>query len=222
MPQEVVAQFDRKFNNPIETNRAVETIGQRDSIPTLTRWEGMLCYVESEDTTYQLTGVIDNTGWQALVGLSDAPEDGQQYARKDGAWVLAYTQEYSSYDKSYAVTIAGSASPAPTSHTTTATVNVKEYVDRYIVKGTLQLSYATLTGLNFNKFILSIITDLDWEYFPNDTVPGTYFDTSIIGNLNIIAGTSKILSLQGTFMVQDDRASSSNVYVQFNRTMYKF
>ncbi|AGO48025.1 structural protein [Cellulophaga phage phi12:1] len=222
MPQELISQFDRKFNNPIETNRAVGTITQRDSISSLTRWEGMIVYVESNDTSYVLKGGTDNTAWAALVGIDEAPIDGMQYNRKDEGWVLAYTQEYSSYDKSYAVTISGSASPAPTSHTTTATVNVKEYVDRYIVKGTLQLSYATLTGLNFNKFILSIITDLDWEYFPNDTVPGTYFDTSIIGNLNIIAGTSKILSLQGTFMVQDDRASSSDVYVQFNRTMYKF
>jgi len=61
-------QFDRVINQPIETNRQVPNISARNAIPTSKRWEGMECYVVSEETDYQLIGGIDNTFWVATTG----------------------------------------------------------------------------------------------------------------------------------------------------------
>lgn len=66
MPQTIISQFSRAYNEPIETYRRVSTITSRDSIPSNIRWEGMLVYVTSEETTYQLKGGIDNTKWEEL------------------------------------------------------------------------------------------------------------------------------------------------------------
>jgi len=88
MPQDIISQFTRKYNAPIETARAVTSIALRDSILSSIRWAGMLVYVVNEQTTYELRGGIDNTDWEPLTGLSDAPEDGQYYVRKDAAWEL--------------------------------------------------------------------------------------------------------------------------------------
>ncbi len=89
MPENIISQFNRAYNEPIETNRRVSTIGERNSIPTGVRWLGMLVFVSSDNNTYVLKNTTDNTGWEVITGLSDAPEDGESYVRKDGAWEIA-------------------------------------------------------------------------------------------------------------------------------------
>lgn len=59
-------QFDRVFGAPIEKYRQVATITARDAIPTGKRWNGMLCYVVSENTDYQLQGGTTNLYWQEV------------------------------------------------------------------------------------------------------------------------------------------------------------
>lgn len=66
MPQDIISQFDRKYNSPIETYRLLSDTNARNSIPAAIRWEGMLCYVIADATTYVLVGGINNTNWQAL------------------------------------------------------------------------------------------------------------------------------------------------------------
>lgn len=87
MPDSIVSQFQREFNQPIETFRKVDTIAQRNAISTQRRWEGMLVYVVEDQTTYELKGGVDNTDWTTLGGLGDAPQDGTLYGRQNGNWV---------------------------------------------------------------------------------------------------------------------------------------
>lgn len=88
MPQEIISQFDRKYNKPIETNRQVSTVAIMNAIPAAVRWEGMLVYVITDGVTYQLKGGIDNSDWELFNGIDEAPVDGQYYARKDAAWQI--------------------------------------------------------------------------------------------------------------------------------------
>lgn len=88
MAQEIIDQFDRNYAAPIETNRVVSTITNRNNIPLGVRHRGMLVHVLSENTTYELRSVTDNSGWEIFEGLPEAPEDGNIYGRKDGEWVL--------------------------------------------------------------------------------------------------------------------------------------
>lgn len=88
MPQDIISQFDRKYNAPLETFRQVVDTNARDSISPEIRWTGMLVYVVSVAQTYQLVGGIDNTDWQPLAGLSDAPSDGNTYGRLNGSWAI--------------------------------------------------------------------------------------------------------------------------------------
>lgn len=63
MPENIGYQFNRLYGNPIETYRQVNTITQRNSIPPEIRWEGMECYVITENQDYQLVGGVDNSNW---------------------------------------------------------------------------------------------------------------------------------------------------------------
>ena len=63
MPDILISQFDRKFAQPIETFRSVNTIELRNSIPTGIRWEGMFVYVKTEGLTYTLVGGTTNLFW---------------------------------------------------------------------------------------------------------------------------------------------------------------
>lgn len=72
MPDTIISQFDRAFNEPIETNRQVNFISDRDAIPTNRRWEGMKVYVISEGKDYQLIGGIDNLNWSASSEFVDS------------------------------------------------------------------------------------------------------------------------------------------------------
>lgn len=62
MADDIISQFKRNFNFPIETNRLVGNYEGLLNIPTGVRWEGMLVHV-SGDQTYQLKGGITNSDW---------------------------------------------------------------------------------------------------------------------------------------------------------------
>lgn len=85
MPDTLISQFERVFNNPIETNRQVATIFARNAIPADVRWEGMLVHVKGAET-YKLGPGLGNGDWEVLGGLGDAPTDGLTYARNNGSW----------------------------------------------------------------------------------------------------------------------------------------
>ena len=88
MPDDIISQYRRTYNSPIETNRQLATTTERNNIPSGVRWEGMIVYVVSEQTSYQLVGGVDNGSWELLGGLQDAPSDGQTYGRRNGTWEL--------------------------------------------------------------------------------------------------------------------------------------
>lgn len=89
MPQEIISSFRRAYQGPIETNRTVADSTARDAISSLVRWEGMIVYVVADGLTYTLVGGIDNADWELFGGVPDAPSDGSEYVRKDGAWSIA-------------------------------------------------------------------------------------------------------------------------------------
>jgi hypothetical protein len=74
-------QFDRTFASPIETNRQVTTINDRDNIQTSKRWLGMLVHVVAENQTYELNGGLTNASWiesgsGTIIGDSDDITEG--------------------------------------------------------------------------------------------------------------------------------------------------
>lgn len=70
MPELLGYQFDRTNALPIERYRQVATTAERDAIPTGKRWEGMLCYVTSDNADYQLIGGVTNLDW-AVAGVGN-------------------------------------------------------------------------------------------------------------------------------------------------------
>ena len=72
MAETIISQLDRAFANPLETNRQVNFISDRDAISALKRWEGMQVYVKSELTTYELRGGILNEHWTDISGIDSA------------------------------------------------------------------------------------------------------------------------------------------------------
>ena len=63
MPQQVISQFERAYNYPLETYRQVVTAANRDAIPTGVRWLGMFVHVTTDQQTYELIGGLDNGSW---------------------------------------------------------------------------------------------------------------------------------------------------------------
>lgn len=88
MPDDILSQFRRTYNGPIQVYRQVATPTERDNIPSGVRWEGMIVHVISEDASFILIGGVGNGDWQLLGGIQDAPIDGEIYGRKDGSWEL--------------------------------------------------------------------------------------------------------------------------------------
>lgn len=72
MAETIISQLDRAFANPLETNRQVNFISDRDAISALKRWEGMQVYVKSELTTFELRGGILNEHWTDISGIDAA------------------------------------------------------------------------------------------------------------------------------------------------------
>jgi len=63
MAETIISQLDRAFALPLETNRQVNFIIDRDAIPALRRWQGMQVFIISEQKTYTLKTGILNTDW---------------------------------------------------------------------------------------------------------------------------------------------------------------
>lgn len=74
MPDVITSNFDLQAPFPIETSMQVQSINDRNSINEFKRWEGMQVYVIDEQTTYRLTGGIQNSQWVAMT--AGAPEPG--------------------------------------------------------------------------------------------------------------------------------------------------
>ena len=66
MPQDLISQFARKYNLPLEVSRVVANSTLRDAIQSSIRYEGMLVYVVSNGQTYVLSGGITNSDWQVF------------------------------------------------------------------------------------------------------------------------------------------------------------
>lgn len=74
MPDQIISQFQRIYNLPIETNRATATAATRDAIPSGVRWEGLIVFVINENQTYILNNGITNSDWQVFghsAGVTD-------------------------------------------------------------------------------------------------------------------------------------------------------
>jgi hypothetical protein len=71
---DTIRPFSTSDNYPIVYSSEVKggyqtrtNLTERDTIPAERREIGMLVYVISEQKTYRLVGVIDNSGWQELI-----------------------------------------------------------------------------------------------------------------------------------------------------------
>lgn len=80
-----VDPFDFKAPFPLDLRMRRANIGERDTIPTNNRWEGMLVYVISDQTWYGLVGGVGNENWieisadgalQSVTFSGDAPTGG--------------------------------------------------------------------------------------------------------------------------------------------------
>lgn len=67
-----VDPFDCQMPFPLDTRMQQPTLNARDGIPMNARWVGMICWVQSENSLYILTGGIANTNWQQLWPLGSA------------------------------------------------------------------------------------------------------------------------------------------------------
>lgn len=65
---ELGSNFDVKTGLPLDSRLKVADLTARDAIATLIRYEGMIVYVVSEGTNYQLVGGTANANWQELSG----------------------------------------------------------------------------------------------------------------------------------------------------------
>lgn len=153
MPENLGYQFNRLYPAPIETNRQVNTISDRNAIPMSIRWEGMFVYVISESTTFELVGGTDNTKWQVKEGLSDAPQDGEIYGRKDGQWevIIGSTEPY----KVYTALISQSGTNAPTATVLENTLGGTIVWSRF----STGVYHATLSGAFTSNKTFVIITN---------------------------------------------------------------
>ena len=61
-------QFQRTIALPPDIDQQVNTITDRDNIPTGRRWRGMQVHVLSDNITYELRGGLDNTFWSVYGG----------------------------------------------------------------------------------------------------------------------------------------------------------
>lgn len=60
--------FNRTSATPLDLYSTVADLAARNAIPSGVRYEGMLVYVESEETNYQLVGGILDANWTELSG----------------------------------------------------------------------------------------------------------------------------------------------------------
>ena len=65
---ELGSNFDVKTALPLDSRLKVADLTARDAIDLLIRYEGMIVYVVSESTNFQLIGGTANANWQQLSG----------------------------------------------------------------------------------------------------------------------------------------------------------
>jgi hypothetical protein len=110
----------------------VPDIAARDAIPAIERYHMMKVAVQSDSNEYILNnaGDLTNTGWAVVVnvGISDAPIDGQQYARKDAAWDIVDSETTDDKDLTPAVT-SGNGSTTTLTLTNTPTGYAGVYIN---------------------------------------------------------------------------------------------
>ena len=63
---ELSSNFDVKTALPLDSRLVVADQTARDAIDALVRYEGMIVYVEADETNYQLVGGITNGDWEEL------------------------------------------------------------------------------------------------------------------------------------------------------------
>src|SRR6478736_7740498 len=68
MAQQINDNFNMLAGLPIEKDMQKPTIGERDSINSTKRWQGMTCFVVQTQTLYQLQGGVLNTNWVGIAG----------------------------------------------------------------------------------------------------------------------------------------------------------
>ena len=68
MAQQINDNFNLLAGLPIEKDMQKPTIGERDSINSTKRWQGMTCFVVQTQTLYQLQGGVLNTNWVGIAG----------------------------------------------------------------------------------------------------------------------------------------------------------
>lgn len=65
---ELGSAFTRKSANPLDDSLIVADLTARNALASGVRYEGMLVYVTSEQTNYQLIGGVADSNWQELSG----------------------------------------------------------------------------------------------------------------------------------------------------------
>lgn len=74
----VGSNFDVQTALPLDSRSIIADLTARDAIDSLIRYEGMIVYVEAEETNFQLVGGITNGDWTELSGgggVADATDD---------------------------------------------------------------------------------------------------------------------------------------------------
>ena len=71
---EIASSFTRKAAVPIDEGSVVADLTARDAIESGIRYEGLVVYVESEETNFQLVGGITNDDWEELSGSGSMGE----------------------------------------------------------------------------------------------------------------------------------------------------
>lgn len=70
MAQQINDNFSVLAGIPIDDRYIKTTISLRDSISSLLRYEGLICYVSQTTTLYQLQGGITNSNWIGIAGAN--------------------------------------------------------------------------------------------------------------------------------------------------------
>lgn len=59
------------MKDPLRVTYLVETLSDRNNIPSQHRYEGLIVYVQENGSNYQLQGGLDNTDWKVLLSSTD-------------------------------------------------------------------------------------------------------------------------------------------------------
>ena len=62
------SNFNLNAQLPLDERMVAADLTARDAIVTTDRYEGLICYVESEQITYQLRGGLANINWETFGG----------------------------------------------------------------------------------------------------------------------------------------------------------